>query len=316
MLKIQSFIVQHGSSCRGIARATSTSHFLTSISSSSHLRAATFASKKPNKDTFGKQEVIETPSLLTISSYYRYPEFGVNNYVNLTRETVLMVKKPSDSLFNSTTKAVYGVGCAHVTHPFLYPYLYSEDRHQLLLALGESNIKTQLEYRDQKTGRVLQTVPLHRPFYLHPTLDLVCFKMNIDDLLKSNLPFKPSILELEKYEEPRKGHTGKLFGYQMISDKDDIMTPVESEYRFNVAEPANHFVQTKSVMAPSIRGGPAVNFDNEVVGMIVAMVKLDPKAIEEHEDENRRIFLNSLNSNTVYLPSEVINQFISEIDSS
>eukprot|EP01133_Synstelium_polycarpum_P009001 gene9001-10558_t len=253
---------------------------------------------KSQKDSKSKEDIIETPAILTISSYFKGSAF--------------LVKTPT-RLFDAT-RPIYCISCAHITHPFNFPALYKEESHQWIFALGEQNIKAQLEYRDPKTGRVLHSIPLEKPFHLHPNLDLVCFEVNIEDFQKSSLPFAASILELESYEHPRKGHTGRLFGYQLVNEKDDIMLPLATDYKFNVEESSRHFVQTKTPSPMGICGGPAVNFDNEVVGMIEGLVKLDQKSIDAYTDENRKIFYTGLNSNTVYIPSQVLKSFIASID--
>ncbi|EFA74984.1 hypothetical protein PPL_12018 [Heterostelium album PN500] len=277
-----------------------------------------YASKKAastdKSATKKKEEAIETPSILTISSYFKYPEYGVNEYVNLSRGSLFLVKTPS-GLF-SASRPIYAISCAHITHPFNFPFLYKEENHKWIFALGESNIKAEIEYRDPKTGKVLHSLPIEKPYYLHPTLDLVCFRVNLEDFTRSNLPYIPSVLELEDYEHPRKGHTGKLFGYQLVNEKDNIMMPLASEYKFNVEEPNRHFVQTQSASPMGMCGGPAINFDNEVVGMIEGLVKLDPKLIQNSDQDSKKNFFTSLNSNTVYIPSTVLKEFIKSIDDS
>ncbi|EGG20661.1 hypothetical protein DFA_00522 [Cavenderia fasciculata] len=255
---------------------------------------------------------IDSPKTLTLSTYFKFPEFGVHEWANLNRGTAFIVKTPKQ-FFVEPNRSVYIISCGHITHPFNFPHLYKDETHQWIFALGEQNIKAQLEYRDASTGKVTHIVPIDKPFHLHPTEDLVCIEANLDDFKRSNLPFTPSVLELEVYEEPRKGHTGKLFGYQLVNEKDDIMEPVTMDFIYNTGDANRHFVSTKSPAPMGVCGGPVINFDNEVVGMIEGLVKLNVNDIDK-QDETQRRFLHGINSNAVFLPSKIINNFIKEVD--
>eukprot|EP01132_Coremiostelium_polycephalum_P007980 gene7980-9816_t len=256
---------------------------------------------------------IDPPQLLTISSFFKYPEGDINEYQNLSKGTAFLVKLPSGLLIKNDN--LYCITCAHITHPFHFPNLYKEEQHEWIYNLGESNIKVQLEYRDQKTGQLLHTIPLKPPYHLHPTLDLVAFKVDPNEFTRSNLPYTTTIIELEDYEHPIEGHEGKLFGYRLVDEKENILKPIESEYKFHCEESSHRFyVQTKTPSPMGVCGGPVINIENEVVGMVEGLVQIDSNSINSVKDREQREFIKACNNNTVFIPSQVLNRFLKSID--
>ncbi|KAM9966291.1 hypothetical protein ACTFIR_006497 [Dictyostelium discoideum] len=263
-----------------------------------------------------KFRMVERPDLLTISSFFRYPEGGVEDYTNLSKGTAFLARAPS-GLLSKPNNSLYCISCAHITHPFHFPNLYKEDQYSWIYSLGEKNIKVQLEYRDQKTGKLLNIIPLKPPFHLHPMLDLVVFKVDEDDFNKTNLPYHTTIMELEHYEFPKEGHEGKLYGYQLISESENIMKPIETPYVFHFDEsPERFYVSTRNPSPMGICGGPVINIENEVIGMIEGLAKIDQSTISKTTDPEKKQFFNKINSNTVFIPSQELNRFLSKIDMS
>ncbi|EGC29706.1 hypothetical protein DICPUDRAFT_158683 [Dictyostelium purpureum] len=261
-----------------------------------------------------KFRMVERPDLLSISSFFRYPEGGVDEYANLSKGTAFLVRPPS-SILSKPNNSLYCISCAHITHPFHFPNLYKEEQYSWIYSLGEKNIKVQLEYRDQKTGKLLHTIPLKPPFHLHPMLDLVLFKVNEEDFKKTNVPYETTIMDLEHYEFPKEGHEGKLYGYQLESENDNIMRPIESSYTLNFVEsPERYYVKTKNVSPMGICGGPVINIENEVIGMIEGLTKIHQAIIDKQTDQNKKNQLTKLNNNTVFIPSQELNRFITKVD--
>ncbi|GAM21703.1 hypothetical protein SAMD00019534_048780 [Acytostelium subglobosum LB1] len=255
--------------------------------------------------------------LLTVSSYFKFPDYGVQDYVVLSRGTAFLVKTPGAS----QNRPIYGISSAHITHPFNFPQLYKDPSQQWIFALDESNIRVQLEYRDNNTGRILHSVHLDKPFHLHSTLDLVCFPLSLDDFTRKGLPYNASILELtdnnNNNNDSQHNQIGKLFGYQLVDEKADIMRPLETEYQLNVVESNRHFVSTVNPSPMGVCGGPAINSNNEVVGMIEGLVKLDPRVLSPGTstvNEATREYYNRINLNSVYIPSKILKTFINTID--
>ncbi|KAN0015667.1 hypothetical protein ACTFIU_008410 [Dictyostelium citrinum] len=261
-----------------------------------------------------KFRMVERPDLLSISSFFRYPEGGVEEYANLSKGTAFLVRPPS-GLLSKPNNSLYCISCAHITHPFHFPNLYKEEQYSWIYSLGEKNIKVQLEYRDQKTGKLLNIIPLKPPFHLHPMLDLVVFKVDEDDFNKTNLPYQTTVMELEHYEFPKEGHEGKLYGYQLISESENIMKPIETSYVFHFDEsPERFYVSTRNPSPMGICGGPVINIENEVIGMIEGLAKIDPSTISKTDDPQKKKLLHKINSNTVFIPSQELNRFLSKID--
>jgi len=262
-----------------------------------------------------KFHLVDPPQLLTISSSFIYPEGGMNEYANLSKGTAFLVETPK-KLLKKTNNSIYCISCAHITHPFNFPNLYKEDQHEWIYSLAESNIKVELEYRDPKTGKVLHTIPLKPPFHLHPMLDLVVFKVDENDFKRSNVPYTTTIIPLEDYEFPKEGHEGVIFGYQLEDEKENVMKPVEKEYVFHFCESTQrYYVSTKSPTPMGVCGGPVINIENEVVGMVEGLATIDPSMIDKVTDPKRKEFYHKVNNNTVFIPSEELNRFITKIDS-
>ncbi|KYQ91315.1 hypothetical protein DLAC_11714 [Tieghemostelium lacteum] len=294
-------------------RNASSLNRLYSTSNNSGSNGSHFNMEKMSKK---KYTPIDTPKLLSISSFFRYPEGGVNEYANLSKGTAFLVQTPKSGFIGKPNNSIYCISCAHITHPFQFPNLYKEEQYSWLYVLGESNIKAQLEYRDDETGKLLHSIPLKPPYYLHPLLDLVVFKVDEDDFKKSNIPYQASIIELEPYDFPKEGNPGRLFGYQLVNEKENIMKPMQIDFQFHFAESSERFfLSTESVSPMGVCGGPVVNIENEVIGMVEGLVQIDPTLIDKTPNPKKREFLRKTNNNTVFIPSQVLNNFISSIDS-
>jgi hypothetical protein len=225
---------------------------------------------------------------LTISSWFCIPEQNMLKYELLSRSSCFYLKSKNH---NAKKKYTF-VSCCHVTHPFKFPKLYTQD---WLNYVNEEHIKTIVEIRDEN-GFISNEFSVENFYIKDEKLDLVLF--NLENENEFDFYENPTILS--DFKNLEIGKEIEIQGFEQIDENNMISKNVNGV--INIIEKDRIFAKTEKILGMGMCGGPIFLKNSDIcIGMVEGIVS------KVNNDEE-----NELKDHLAFIPSASIHNLLNK----
>ena len=210
---------------------------------------------------------------LSLTTYFKSASLGVKTYEVLSRASAFLATHGG---------ALHVVSSAHVTHPFAFPHYYPDK--DFLAALTADDLRYSVEARDAATGAALRSakLPALRPMARHPSADVSALLLPggggaaLLAALGGALAASPRALIAAP---PKDGAQLTVHGHFLLPSTDEAGEDTSALLPRLVAaallgrSPAGQcFLRTAEVLEFGSCGGPVVDGEGDVVGIVEGIV--------------------------------------------
>ncbi|GMH98223.1 hypothetical protein TrVE_jg14262 [Triparma verrucosa] len=206
-----------------------------------------------------------------LTSWFRLPSQGMKSYEILSRASCFLLN-PSETTKIESTKEVPPIVLTsqHVIRPFHFPKYYPEPWIQFI---SQSDIKIFLEIRSP-TGQILLKTELQHPHH-HSSRDI-----SILEFPPNSLP-PPSLKISRLNSSPFTPHLPITCSGHVLSSQDEdtssspsspSLLPLFVPGKLTYTSPSQSFASTKKILTMGMCGGPVLNNNNDVIGMVEGIV--------------------------------------------
>ena len=221
-----------------------------------------------------------------ISSWFRLPEQGMDDYELLSRASCFLVERPGRGAGQEPGN-IHIVTSAHVVHPFAFPNYYPPTQHAWLRFVAEQHVMTKFEIRARSDGAVMFSVALHERVFRHDTRDICVlhptdppgFLQALSAVVAGGdggaRPSLPHLLTLEDDAAARENTPVMFVGHQIIEDSGPLQEQLPSVVPGRVLGCTPHgqaFAATESTLQMGMCGGPVLNASGKCVGATEGIV--------------------------------------------
>jgi hypothetical protein len=211
---------------------------------------------------------------LSLTAYFKSAALGVHSYEVLSRASAFL-----------TTHAgsLHVVSSAHVTHPFAFPHYYPDK--DFLSALGPDDLRYSVEVRDAASGAALQSarLPALRPLARHPVSDVSALALPgggggalLAALGGAGPAAAPRALVAAR---PGDGAPLLVHGHFLLprsdgagEDTSALLPRVVAASLLGRSPAGQCFLRTSEVLEYGSCGGPVVDSEGAVVGLVEGIV--------------------------------------------
>lgn len=209
-----------------------------------------------------------------VSSWFRIPEQGMDNFELLSRASGFMVPRAGGE------DGVHIVTSAHVVHPFAFPNYYPPEEHAWLRFVGERHVQTRFEIRERTEGRVIFSVDLHEKVFRHESRDICVVHPQdqpefLRELAKLEGGSRHHVLELE--DDAAAGDKGEVMfvGHQIIEASGALQEQLPTVVPGSVlgcTPNGQAFASTQSTLQMGMCGGAVMNARGRCIGATEGIV--------------------------------------------
>jgi hypothetical protein len=217
------------------------------------------------------------PLCYCISSWFRLPEQGMDNFELLSRASSFLVRREGQF-------GVHIVTSAHVVHPFAFPNYYPPDQHAWLRFVNERHVITKFEVRERDGGQILFSTDLHDKVYRHETRD-ICVLHPEDQagfaqaLAEFEGGTREHILELEDESAVKEwvdGKAGVMFvGHEIIEASGELQEQLPCVVPGSLlgqTPQGQIFASTERTLKMGMCGGPVLAGGGKCIGATEGIV--------------------------------------------